>query len=115
MHGEQRKSANIFHGKFPTENTEDDGYEYAAPVDAYGPQNKYGLYNILGNAWEWVADSWTVRHSPNFAENPAGPPVTEEKTKKGGSYMVRFPADIIGAAPLFLLLPLPRVTELILH
>jgi formylglycine-generating enzyme required for sulfatase activity len=35
-------------GKFPASNTADDGYEFAAPVDAFGPQNDFGLYNMIG-------------------------------------------------------------------
>ena len=34
----------------------------AAPVLAFGPQNGYGLYNMIGNVWEWVGDYWTTRH-----------------------------------------------------
>ena len=29
---------------------------------AFGPQNGYGLYNMIGNVWEWVGDYWTTQH-----------------------------------------------------
>ncbi len=44
-------------GRFPTANTEDDGYAGTAPVRAY-PPNGFGLYEVSGNVWEWCADWW---------------------------------------------------------
>ena len=55
--------ANIFQGDFPVKNTKEDGFEYLAPVDAFKAQNDYGLHNMIGNAWEWVEDWFTPRHS----------------------------------------------------
>jgi len=89
--------ANIFHGSFPYHNSGDDGFKYLAPVDAFGPQNEYGLYNMIGNAWEWVHDAWTNYHEPADDDhpivNPSGPinrnhnEGNEERTKRGGSYL----------------------------
>uniref|UniRef100_A0A8B9J2Y8 Sulfatase modifying factor 1 n=1 Tax=Amazona collaria TaxID=241587 RepID=A0A8B9J2Y8_9PSIT len=78
--------ANIWQGTFPTNNTAEDGYKGTAPVTAF-PPNGYGLYNIVGNAWEWTSDWWAVRHSTDEVHNPKGPSSGTDRVKKGGSYM----------------------------
>jgi sulfatase modifying factor 1 len=50
--------ANIWQGGFPYNNSGADGFDWTAPVDAFGPQNAWGLFNVVGNAWEWTADRW---------------------------------------------------------
>lgn len=45
---------NIWDGKFPQANKRIDGYLGLAPTLSYSP-NKYGVYNTVGNVWEWVA------------------------------------------------------------
>ncbi|XP_042713733.1 inactive C-alpha-formylglycine-generating enzyme 2 isoform X2 [Chrysemys picta bellii] len=45
-------------GVFPKVDTAEDGYHGVSPVNAFSPQNNYGLYDLLGNTWEWTASEY---------------------------------------------------------
>lgn len=51
---------NIWQGDFPSHNSCADGFAGTAPVDAFAP-NGFGLFNMVGNTWEWCADSFRIR------------------------------------------------------
>lgn len=83
--GEHRM--NVFQGTFPGHNTLADGHAGTCPVRSF-PPNGYGLYEVLGNVWEWCHDwfdpSWYAR-SPRHA--PAGPSAGTNRVMRGGSYL----------------------------
>jgi formylglycine-generating enzyme required for sulfatase activity len=78
---------NIWQGTFPTVNTLDDGFLTTAPVRTFEP-NGYGLWQPVGNVWEWCADWFDPGYyavSPD--ENPAGPASGDSRVIRGGSFL----------------------------
>ena len=92
--------ANIFEGEFPYRDTADDGFSGLAPVRSF-PPNTYGLYDMIGNAWEWCSDWYrtdyyqTLAGKSGVAINPQGPaesldpdePNQPKRVTKGGSFL----------------------------
>jgi len=91
--------ANIWEGRFPSENTVEDGYRGTSPVRAF-PANGFGLYDMGGNVWQWTGDwyrpdTYARRAGAGISENPKGPddshdpdePGARKRVQRGGSYL----------------------------
>ena len=79
-------SANVWQGHWPDRNLESDGYYYTAPAGSF-PANELGLYDMIGNVWEWCADwyaSGYYHYSPK--RDPRGPTVGQNRVSRGGSW-----------------------------
>jgi len=93
---EGKHMANTWTGTFPTQNSKADGYVFSAPAGCF-PPNANGLYDMIGNVWEWTSDWYAPGHDPRATDNPEGPPKDKShdrrnpgfpvKVIKGGSYL----------------------------
>lgn len=94
-----KSRANIWHGTFPNEDIGKDGYRGTSPVRSF-PPNPYGLYDMIGNVWEWVwdwyrSDTYPQRASNATVINPKGPsdsydpeePYLKKRVQRGGSFL----------------------------
>lgn len=92
-----RWRCNIWQGEFPRRNTLEDGYLTTAPVTAFQP-NAHGLFNTVGNVWEWCQDAFrATEYAERAGATPVVDPVAAEpadvddaqvsRVMRGGSYL----------------------------
>jgi len=63
-----------------------DGYAFTSPVGRFAP-NAFGLYDMLGNAWEWTSDWHDDRYyAQSPLDDPTGPANGEVRVRRGGSW-----------------------------
>ncbi|WP_083654907.1 formylglycine-generating enzyme family protein [Burkholderia sp. SRS-W-2-2016] len=92
--GQGRYMANTWQGDFPARNLVRDGYKGTAPVGCF-PANGYGMFDPVGNVWQWTRDAYQDRHPKDEAENPLVVTVSQPvdtlerpaRVIKGGSFL----------------------------
>jgi len=65
-----------------------DRFKYTAPVGSFAP-NAFGIYDTVGNVWEWCADSWhgSYKGAPNDGQVWRGGDESY-RVLRGGSWYV---------------------------
>ncbi|SMG57782.1 formylglycine-generating enzyme family protein [Paraburkholderia susongensis] len=89
-----RYMANTWQGDFPAKNLVRDGYKGTAPVGCFAP-NAYGMFDPVGNVWQWTKDAYEDRHPKDEAANPLVVTVSQPvdtlgrpaRVIKGGSFL----------------------------
>ena len=86
-----RLRANTWQGAFPYRNDGADGWRGTSPVGTF-PANDFGLFDMIGNVWEWTATEYAPHHrldqpakSCCTPSGPADPRVYQ--VLKGGSHL----------------------------
>ncbi len=56
------------------------------PTGTY-PPNAYGLYDVCGNVWEWIADWYSPDYGLGEMRDPRGPQSGNMRIVRGGSWL----------------------------
>jgi len=79
--------ANGWQGHFPQQDLGQDGFRGTSPVGHF-PPNRFGLYDMAGNVWNWCADWYAADfYGASLTDQPRGPSTGTERIRRGGSWL----------------------------
>jgi formylglycine-generating enzyme len=78
-------NANIWQGKFPVKNSNEDGFLYTSPVGTFG-KTPLGLTDMSGNVWEWQSN-WKFNYEALFRTPAQDSDLGTERAERGGSFL----------------------------
>ncbi len=82
-----RHLANDWQGHFPQQDLGEDGYRGTSPTGKF-PPNRFGLYDMAGNVWNWCADWYAADYyGASPSNDPSGPSDGNERVRRGGSWL----------------------------
>jgi formylglycine-generating enzyme required for sulfatase activity len=71
---------------------DDDGFPGTAPVGSFpAGTSRYGLFDVVGNVWEWTQD-WEGKYGSEPASDPTGPSTGERRVVRGGAFNGAMPS-----------------------
>lgn len=74
---------------------EDDGFPNTAPVGSFPKgKSRYGVQDVVGNVWEWVADFYApyAKSTESTEVDPKGPTEGDDRVIRGGAWNGAFPS-----------------------
>lgn len=84
-----RRMANIWHGEFPHKNRKK--CRFLSCASRQGQRSRFGLYNMIGNVWEWTLTPYRNGHSRAQSGACCAPSRTvlpgQSYVTKGGSFL----------------------------
>lgn len=81
-----RHRANTWQGSFPYKNVSENGFTRTSPVRHF-PPNGFGLFDLIGNVWEWTADPWDQPSPARCCCTPSNGSRPAHFVIKGGSHL----------------------------